>query len=285
MEGSDWHKFKWFLSLKRLKKGCNKENFDESTKSSSNVFYTIRRKLQKRFTSHQKVKALEENNKNHLESGNNLNRVVFEHENLKQLEFLSPIQSDQSNNQNSTVQSSVTNENQSNALEKSMADIRKELSHFGWYWGKLSRHAAQKRLNGQPDGSFLVRDSQTEHTFTLSFRSSGVTLHCRINLDEDKCWSYIENARFPSVVELIEETMRKSESAVFGFVKQNSKLQTPFPVRLTNPIIRFQEVPSLQHLTRLNIRRQVAPNNISLLPLPEMLKEYLTETSSDYFDL
>lgn len=55
----------------------------------------------------------------------------------------------------------------------------------GWYRGNMSRDLAQKKLQGQPDGSFLVRDSQTSGChFTLSFRSVGITLHYRIeNLD------------------------------------------------------------------------------------------------------
>lgn len=51
----------------------------------------------------------------------------------------------------------------------------------GWYRGSMSRELAQKKLQGQPDGSFLVRDSQTSGChFTLSFRSVGITLHYRI---------------------------------------------------------------------------------------------------------
>lgn len=280
----NWHKFKWFLSLKRLKKGCNKENFEVDPAKSTNVFYTIRRKLQKRFTNHQKVKALEDNSK--VTQNETLARIILERENENPLNFSAPTVESTSSVQNAEVQAHNGGATFDD-IENSMVEIRKELSTHGWYWGKLSRTAAQRRLNGKINGSFLVRDSQTEHTFTLSFRSSGVTLHCRIHLDEDKCWSYIENVRFPSVVELIQETMRKSETSVFGFVKQNSKLQPPFPVRLTNPIIRFQEVPSLQHLCRYQIRRLVAPNHqvIPLLPLPPLLKEYLSETSSDYYDL
>lgn len=52
---------------------------------------------------------------------------------------------------------------------------------FGWFWGNISRVRAQKELHGKPNGSFLVRDSQTIGThFTMSFRSVGITLHYRI---------------------------------------------------------------------------------------------------------
>lgn len=54
----------------------------------------------------------------------------------------------------------------------------------GWYRGGISRTNAQKKLQGQPDGSFLLRNSQTNGThFTLSFRSAGITLHYRIQYE------------------------------------------------------------------------------------------------------
>lgn len=280
MDDSESQKFKRFLSLKRLKKKYNKRNYDIESKKSTNVLYTLRRKLQRLSTNRNKVRTLEDNPKNEGQ----LSRKIFKtnQHNLvptsSSTDILTP-----SLSYNTLKNFTAVN---TNNIEYSMAEIRKELLQFGWYWGNLSQISAQKRLKSQPNGSFLVRDSQTEHTFTLSFRSSGVTLHCRINLDKDKYWSYIENSRFPSVVELIEETMRKSEStAGFGFVKSHSKLQASFPVRLTNPIIRFQEVPALVHLTRYVIKRQVASKDIPLLPLPAMLLSYLTETNSDYFDL
>lgn len=55
---------------------------------------------------------------------------------------------------------------------------------YGWYRGGISRTNAQKKLQGQPDGSFLLRNSQTAGThFTLSFRSAGITLHYRIQYE------------------------------------------------------------------------------------------------------
>lgn len=71
--------------------------------------------------------------------------------------------------------------------DSTMKKMRAELSQYGWYWGKLNRASAQKRLARKENGSFLVRDSQTdEKQFTISFRSSGMTLHCRI----DYCGHY-----------------------------------------------------------------------------------------------
>lgn len=54
----------------------------------------------------------------------------------------------------------------------------------GWYWGPLSGEAAEKILSGEPDGSFLVRDSSDDHyIFSLSFKLNGGVRHVRIEHD------------------------------------------------------------------------------------------------------
>lgn len=73
------------------------------------------------------------------------------------------------------------------SIEQAMHEEKLSMNAYGWYRGSLSRCVAQKKLQGQPDGSFLIRDSQTKGcNFTLSFRSAGITLHYRIeNTDGD----------------------------------------------------------------------------------------------------
>lgn len=71
--------------------------------------------------------------------------------------------------------------------------------------------------------------------------------------------------------------MRKSEEGVFCYVKRSNHILPPFPVRLINPINRFYEVSPLQHLCRFVIRQKIAVNNVTQLPLPAKLKEYVQE--------
>lgn len=155
-------------------------------------------------------------------------------------------------------------------LDSTIKNTREELSQCGWYWGKLNRASAQKRLAQKENGSFLVRDSQTEqYQFTVSFRSSGITLHCRIDY-LNNYWSLsglTSPAKCESLIELIEDAMKKSEYGIIGLVKQNSSLTPPFPVRLLKPINRFYEVTSLQHLCRFTIRQHIGSKDIESLPL------------------
>ena len=58
---------------------------------------------------------------------------------------------------------------------------------YGWYWGPISGDAAEKLLNGEPDGSFLVRDSSDDHyIFSLTFKLNGNVRHVRIEHDQGK---------------------------------------------------------------------------------------------------
>ncbi|XP_035221194.1 uncharacterized protein LOC118194108 isoform X2 [Stegodyphus dumicola] len=63
----------------------------------------------------------------------------------------------------------------------------------GWYWGPISGETAEKLLAGEPDGSFVVRDSSDEHyIFSLTFKLNGLVRHVRIEHDHEfisySCW-------------------------------------------------------------------------------------------------
>lgn len=137
-----------------------------------------------------------------------------------------------------------------------------------------SRVAAQKILSSRPNGSFLVRDSCSEPaSFTLSFRTNQKTFHCRNQ------WSQIlasstEPKQSINIIDVIEETIKKSQSQVVGFVKCEAY---PIAVRLIYPVYRENLVPSLQNLCLSLLAKNVNESNINSLPLPTPLKEYVRE--------
>ena len=56
--------------------------------------------------------------------------------------------------------------------------ISRTVLYFSWYHGKISRFEAEALLKGQPDCSFLLRDSESSRTdYSLSLRY-GILLHC-----------------------------------------------------------------------------------------------------------
>ena len=85
--------------------------------------------------------------------------------------------------------------------EDFMASIER-VKDRGWYWGPLSGEAAERILSGkgknslkieetyglgEPDGSFVVRDSSDHHyIFSLTFKLNGFVRHVRIEHDQGK---------------------------------------------------------------------------------------------------
>lgn len=331
------YRFKWFMSLSRKRspriqespapnKSCTSASSEKLTNSSSSgVFFTLRKRFQKKLTSI-KIKAYEpeqlisSGTSNHLQSPesnrlaassaadassnpsrsvNDFARIVIERHSQNPIRFSSPnlpvisssgdvppptVEPPQQNETGDAEQQSSTTDPPVN-LDAMMEKVRADLLKYGWYWGKLTRSAAQKRLTGQDNGTFLVRDSETEKDqFAVSFRSSGITLHCRIDY-KDNYWTFsglTTPTQYGTMIELIEDSMRKSEFDVIGFGRQTSPLTPPFPVRLKKPINRFYEVSSLQHMCRFIIRQRINTNDITSLPLPSKLKDYIEENFYDF---
>lgn len=91
------------------------------------------------------------------------------------------------------------------------------------------------------------------------------------------CYRKIENSRYRSIVDLVEDAIAKSKDSVFCYVKPTSQLQPPFPVRLTNPLSHFGDISTLQNMCRLVIQKHVDNERIDSLPLPHKLIAYCKE--------
>lgn len=89
----------------------------------------------------------------------------------------------------------------------------------------------------------------------------------------------IESVRYPTIVSLIEDAMKKSENNIYCYVKPYSLVEPPFPVQLIYPVSRFSTVNSLKNICRELITKLIVDtNNIDNLELPKSLQEYLKET-------
>ena len=161
----------------------------------------------------------------------------------------------------------------------------RNLAQFSWYWGPVSRYEAEDMLAGHKDGTFLVRDSSDErYLLSLTFRSQGRTLHTRIEHHLGRFSFYAINSGnyedgYSSVGSLIERSMYDSQEGAFCFSRQRFENAPSIPVRLTVPYSRRNHVRSLQHICRFVIRQHTRYDLIRELPLPNIVKDYLQESS------
>ena len=155
------------------------------------------------------------------------------------------------------------------------------LSRYGWYWGPVSREEAEEKLAEQPEGAFLVRDSTDDrYLFSLSFRSSGRTLHTRVEYCNGEFSFYAQprSDSYRSMAELIEQCVLESQSGIYCYSRGTGAVGAQsYPVKLTRPVSRFAQVRTLQYLCRFVIRQHTRVDHIQNLPLPVSVKGWLKE--------
>lgn len=113
----------------------------------------------------------------------------------------------------------------------------------------------------------------------MSFRCLGKTFHTRIEHSQGQFSFYSNSSRegFKTIIELVQNTMLSSESSVFCYSKSQTPGSPAFPVRLSRPVSRFNQVRSLQYLCRFVIRQKIRVDNIHKLPVPKPIKGYIEE--------
>ena len=164
-----------------------------------------------------------------------------------------------------------------------LANELRNLATYGWYWGPVTARQAEQLLDGQPDGTFLLRDSSDDHYFlSLTFRSQGKTLHLRVE-HFGRYYSFlrhpIRDDMAPTIPTLIENAMQQSKSGPFCYWRRSGAQKiTQRPDRLAFAVLRFSCVRSLQHHCRFVIRQHVHYDRIKELPLPKSLKEFVRQS-------
>lgn len=142
-----------------------------------------------------------------------------------------------------------------------------QINNSPCYWGVLNRFEAEELLEGQPEGTFLLRDSaQDEFLFSVSFRRYSRSLHARIE-QNGKRFSF--DVRDPCMYR---------DPSVTGLLRHYSDPATClfFEPLLSRPLLRTFPF-SLQHLCRAVICSSTTYQGISGLPLPPQLRDYLRQ--------
>ncbi|XP_041351321.1 uncharacterized protein LOC121370260 [Gigantopelta aegis] len=139
------------------------------------------------------------------------------------------------------------------------------ITSCSFYWGIMDRYEAERLLDSKPEGTFLLRDSaQEEFLFSVSFRRYSRSLHARIEQWNHK---FSFDAHDPAVYAC---------DTVCGLIEhyKDPNCCMFFEPMLTLPLNR-KDPFSLQHLSRSEICCHISYDEISMLPLPNSLKQYL----------
>ncbi|XP_016423066.1 suppressor of cytokine signaling 4-like [Sinocyclocheilus rhinocerous] len=142
-----------------------------------------------------------------------------------------------------------------------------QINNSPCYWGVLDRFEAEQLLEGQPEGTFLLRDSaQDEYLFSVSFRRYSRSLHARIE-QNGKRFSF--DGRDPCMYR---------DSSVTGLLKHYSDPDTClfFEPLLSRPLARSFPF-SLQNMCRAVICSCTTYQGIDTLPLPYSLRHFLKQ--------
>ncbi|XP_056463955.1 suppressor of cytokine signaling 4 [Gadus chalcogrammus] len=140
-----------------------------------------------------------------------------------------------------------------------------QINNSPCYWGVLNRFEAEALLEGQPEGTFLLRDSaQDEFLFSVSFRRYSRSLHARIE-QSDKRFSF--DGRDPCMYR---------DPSVTGLLRHYSDPASClyFEPLLSRPLSRTFPF-SLQHLCRAVVCSCTTYQGVQGLPLPPQLRDFL----------
>ncbi|XP_062863906.1 suppressor of cytokine signaling 4 [Trichomycterus rosablanca] len=142
-----------------------------------------------------------------------------------------------------------------------------QINNSPCYWGVLNRFEAEQLLEGQPEGTFLLRDSaQDDFLFSVSFRRYSRSLHARI---EQSGRRFSFDCRDPCMYR---------DASVTGLLEHYGDPATClfFEPLLSRPLPRNFPF-SLQRLCRALICSRTTYQGIEELPLPPTLREYLRQ--------
>lgn len=191
----------------------------------------------------------------------------------------------QSSESTETIENERQSDNESGVVESDesrIASAMKDLRNTGWYWGSMTANEAKEILQDAPEGTFLVRDSsQTDYLFTISAMTSAGPTNLRIEFKDGKFKldSVVlvkpKLKQFDSVVHLVEHYVNLSRTNTKVSSHPLAPTNGTVQLLLTKPV--YTVTPSLQHLCRITINK--ATREVQELPLPNRLKDYLTDYS------
>lgn len=131
------------------------------------------------------------------------------------------------------------------------------LEQCGFYWGPMTADVACAKLEAEPLGTFLIRDSQHKNFFfTVSVQTADGPISIRIEYLQEHFKLHGSKESFDSIFKLIEHYMAS-------------------PKKLLIKPLRSTRLQPLQELCRKRIVETFGRENLGNIPLNPVLKDYL----------
>lgn len=153
------------------------------------------------------------------------------------------------------------------------------LPTVGWYYGNISVSEAERILQEEPNGAFLVRDTTDSPAqsdlFTITFKVRGRCGSVRVDYSKGYFTLSLADPGLPlfrTIMDLVDysknrSTVHKKPVCILTGHHHSRNVY----LFLTKPVNRHFKVHSLQHYCREVIHSHITLDKIYLLPLPHHL--------------
>lgn len=156
-----------------------------------------------------------------------------------------------------------------------------KLPEIGWYYGNLSVEEAESILKDEPNGAFLVRDTNDSpkdtELYTITFKISGRCGSVRVEYSKGYFTLSLADPGLPlfrTMMDLVGYSHNRSivQKKPVCVLTGHHRSRDIY-LFLKKPVNRHAKMHSLQHLCRLTISTHVTLDKIPNLPLPRHLKD------------
>lgn len=158
----------------------------------------------------------------------------------------------------------------------------KTLPTVGWYYGNITLPEAERLLRDEPNGAFLVHDStnqcSTTDLFTITFKIRNRFGSVRVDYSKGYFSLCLQDPGLPlfrTIMDLVSFCYNVSVVQKRPVCALTGHSSAPFNqdihLYLTKPVVRHQQMHSLQFLCRGALNEYMTQDKIQKLPLPKHL--------------
>lgn len=167
----------------------------------------------------------------------------------------------------------------SSSIQSGLLESLTKLPDIGWYYGNITVNQAERLLQDEPNGAFLVRDTTDSHKhselFTITFKIRNRCGSVRVDYSKGYFTLSLEDPGLPlfrTMMDLIGYCLTRSKVHKRPVcVLTGHEHSRNVYLYLTKPVSRHVRAHSLQHYCRQSIHHHVTLDKIPYLPLPRHL--------------